>query len=84
MVPTLRPDAFVLVDPRRQIAVDDLVVATHPEKGIEIAKRVEAITDDGVVLSSDNPAEGSDSRHFGPVAPGAIAGVITHIVSQRT
>ncbi len=83
MVPTLRPDSFVLIDPRRAASVDDLVVAVHPEKGIEIAKRVTAIAaDGGYTLTSDNPTEGTDSRHFGPVARSAIVGVVTFVAGS--
>lgn len=80
MLPTLTPDTFVLIDAARSPAVDDLVVAVHPQKKIEICKRVAAVLPDGgVELASDNAAAGQDSRHFGPVSRSGVRGVITHV-----
>jgi len=83
MEPTLIDGHFVLVDPDRSVAVGDVVVARHPLRpGLEIIKRVEAIHAAGVELRSDNVDEGTDSRQFGPVAPSAVLGVVTIVLSE--
>ncbi len=69
------PDAYRTASPQ----LDDLVVAHHPHQPqLKIIKRIGHILSDGrYVLRSDNPAEGSDSRTFGPVDGGAIVGRVT-------
>ncbi len=82
MEPTIAAGAFVLVDPRRQPVVGDVVVAVHPDKGIDITKRVASIDTAGVHVLSDNEAAGQDSRHFGPVPSASIHGVVTKVISS--
>lgn len=82
MEPTIAAGAFVLVDPSRRPMIGDLVVAVHPDKGIDITKRVAAIDGAGVHLASDNAAAGQDSRHFGPVTDASIHGVVTRVISR--
>ena len=83
MLPTLKPGSFVLVDPERAPDDGDLVVAVHPDKGIEICKRVAVVLPDGSVeLASDNADAGQDSRHFGAIPASSVRGVITHTLSS--
>jgi len=78
MLPTLAPGDHVFVDPRARYARGDVIVAQHPFKSdVVLVKRVGDIGDDGrVELLSDNPAEGSDSRTLGRVAPGQVFGAV--------
>ena len=87
MKPTLPAGAVVMIDPRayrlRTPREDELVVANHPRQAeLRIVKRVGAVLGSGrgdvhLLLSSDNPAEGSDSRAFGPVAAAQVLGKVT-------
>ena len=78
MMPTLEPGEFVLVNTSKRPRVGDLVVADHPERGMQLVKRVQRINAAGeFVLLSDSQKEGTDSRSFGPVSSGAVAGVVT-------
>ena len=73
----------MLIDPHKQPGAGSLVVAVHPYKDIEICKRVAIVQSDGrLELSSDNQQVGQDSRHFGPVSPNAIVGVVTHVLAR--
>lgn len=83
MEPTLIDGHFVLVDPGRSATIGDVVVSRHPDRpGLEIIKRVADIRDGALDLRSDNAAAGTDSRHFGPVAAGAVLGVVTFVLSD--
>lgn len=83
MLPTLKPGEFVLLDPKREATIGDLVVADHPGKPIRILKRVAGLDETGnLVLLSDNQDAGNDSRHFGPVSPQAIHGLVTLSLSS--
>ncbi|MEO0947503.1 MAG: nickel-type superoxide dismutase maturation protease [Cyanobacteria bacterium J06641_5] len=83
MLPTLEPGEEVLVDlgayrqslPR----VGDIVVATPQVRpGLRAIKRVGEVLPDGqIFLLGDNPAESTDSRVFGAVAPKEILGRVT-------
>lgn len=84
MEPTLRHGQFVLVDPGRRPGVGELALARHPtEPGVLVVKRVAQIRDDGrYELASDNPAAGTDSRHWGPLGPDAIEGTVTLLLDD--
>jgi len=80
MTPTLRPGDRLLVRYGGAVAVGDLVLARLAD-GTLAVKRVAyaATTGAGVpgwFLLSDNPDEGVDSRHRGPVAGDAVLGVV--------
>lgn len=80
MTPTLRPGDRLLVDYRRTPMPGDLVLARFPD-GALVVKRVErgqatASGEPGWYLLSDNPAEGVDSRHRGPLPEGAVLAVV--------
>ena len=83
MTPTLNDGEFVLVDRRRRLQSGDLVVAQHPaETDLLIIKRVAAVHVDSVVLSSDNPLAGTDSRIWGPVPTDRVVGVVTLVLDR--
>jgi nickel-type superoxide dismutase maturation protease len=85
MLPTLTDGEFVLVDPRRPPGQGDLVVAQHPADGdLLVVKRVGSVTDGGLVMVSDNPDAGSDSRTWGPLDAGRIVGVVTLVLDRPT
>lgn len=74
MLPTLRPGDWVLgVRRPTHLGRGDVVVVDHPQRpGFELVKRVADIGPAGLVLAGDNPDHSTDSRHFGPVAVGAV------------
>ncbi len=79
MLPTLSADDHILI---RTItpSVGDVVVADHPDPGRStlLVKRLDSALPSGaLVLRSDNPDEGTDSRSFGPVAADSVIGVAT-------
>ena len=83
MQPTLLPGDMVLVDTRAYIVsmpqVGDIVLARHPyQKDVSIIKRVADIIPEGrLVLHSDNPHVGSDSRQFGTIHQQRLIGRVT-------
>lgn len=79
MLPLLRPDDELLIDPRayrhRPPRVGDLLVAEHPQRpGLRLIKRVAAVAGDRCLLLGDNPLESNDSRDFGWVALAQVQG----------
>lgn len=89
MAPLLRPGRFFMVDDRAFLSnkpqVGDIVLAKHPESGIEIVKRVDSITDDGRyhLLSTNKDMEtASDSRDFGALSLELITAKVTSVVDD--
>lgn len=88
MVPLLHPGDLLFVDPRAyqktRPQADEIVVAFHPyQPNLKIIKRVSAVLpEERYFLSSENTAEGSDSRSFGPLPLGSIVGRVTGIAIQ--
>ncbi len=90
MTPTLPAGAVVMLNPRayrqRKPQEEEIVVARHPHQDeLQIIKRVtvvvESHTENGtpsirLILASDNAAEGTDSRVFGPVALDLVLGKV--------
>ena len=78
MAPTLNDGDYVLVDPLERPGVGAVVLARHPYRsGLYLVKRVARVEGDGrLFLSGDQPAESTDSRHFGALAPGHVLGVV--------
>jgi phage repressor protein C with HTH and peptisase S24 domain len=72
MIPTLADGDRLLVSYRRAVAPGDLVVARLPDGTVAVKRATERrTTRDGSPawwLLSDNPDQGVDSRHRGPVA----------------
>lgn len=90
MVPTLDDGEFVLIDPARVPRAGDLVVAQHPRPSpdqassqVFVVKRLTERRSDGrLILGSDNPAAGTDSRTWGPVDPSLIVGTVTVVLDR--
>ena len=84
MEPTLHDGEFVLVDPARPPVPGELALARHPDDpDLLVVKRVAAITSDrSWVVASDNPDTGTDSRQWGPLAPGAVVGRVSLVLDR--
>ena len=71
MLPTLRPGDRLLVSYRRPVREGGLVVARLADGTVSVKRATERRTtrtgEPAWWLASDNPAEGVDSRHRGPV-----------------
>jgi nickel-type superoxide dismutase maturation protease len=79
MAPTLEPGDFALAVRPNRLRRGDIVVIEHPRRpGLEMVKRITGLPDelvpDGRILEEeewwvegDNPAQSTDSRHFGSV-----------------
>jgi len=71
MLPVLRPGDRLLVSYRREPRAGELVVARLADGTLAVKRAVERRTTasgrPGWWLLSDNPGEGVDSRHRGPV-----------------
>ena len=82
MLPSLRHGDDVLVKPvstTTPLLPHDVVVCLHPFKpNVRMVKRIsEVFYGGGCYLSSDNAAEGTDSRSFGVVERSLIIGKVT-------
>ncbi|MGZ4486458.1 MAG: S24 family peptidase [Nocardioides sp.] len=80
MLPTLRPGDRLLVRYAAPVGEGDLVVARFPDGTLSV-KRAGPPTPlrdgrPGWWLASDNPAQGIDSRHRGPVAADEVHAVV--------
>ncbi|MFV0260256.1 MAG: nickel-type superoxide dismutase maturation protease [Acidimicrobiales bacterium] len=86
MEPTLRAGEQVLVNDRAPARRGDVIVARHPERpDLVVVKRVAEVGDDGrITLVSDNPAAGTDSRRWGPVAGDAALGRVVLVLDRPT
>jgi len=84
MNPTLSPGDRVLVvgglgPLRPPLRVGDLVAVVDPrDAGRIVVKRVAAVEEGLVDVRGDNEAASTDSRHFGPVAAGAVVGRVVY------
>ena len=86
MVPTLRPGDWLVATRRGRIRRGSVVVLAHPDRPLDLVKRVHGAPGDlvdGRLLGSDeylvvgdNPAASTDGRRFGPVPRRAIEGVV--------
>ena len=80
MEPTIAAGDWLLVDPLayrdRPPDVDDLVLCADPrDAGLVLIKRVVSVDPDGWLrLEGDDPMRSTDSRVFGAVDPGHVAG----------
>jgi len=89
MEPTLYPNEYLLAVKRStrnppDIAAGDLVLCYHPiESETLIVKRFKGWTPQGrVLLASDNPDHGTDSRHWGPVECDLLFGRVTLVLNR--
>ena len=80
MLPTLRDGDLLLVRHGVPVRPGDLVVARFPDGTLTVKRAAERRrTRAGAAawwLVSDNPDEGVDSRHRGPVADEHVLGVV--------
>lgn len=80
MLPTLREGDRLLVRYSASPRPGDLVVARFADGTLTVKRAVEerrtAAGGAGWWLLSDNPGEGVDSRHRGPVPTAAVLGVV--------
>jgi nickel-type superoxide dismutase maturation protease len=84
MAPTLAPGDRLVVLRRRKVRQGDVVALPDPRLPERIlVKRV--VTADGrkVTVVGDNPAESTDSRHFGPVDQRSLTGVVVYRYHPR-
>ena len=85
MLPTLSDGEFVLVDPAVSPRIGQLVVAIHPQQtDLLVVKRLVGRDDGDLVVASDNPEAGSDSRTWGPVPLDRLIGVVTLVLDRPT
>ncbi|HJV04057.1 MAG TPA: S26 family signal peptidase, partial [Actinomycetota bacterium] len=80
MVPTLQPGDWLIAIRAGPIRPGDVVVVRHPDRDLELVKRVVSVPGEGepdrYLVVGDNPDESTDGRSFGPVPRSAIAGVV--------
>ena len=76
MLPTLQPEVSVFVDTQNRGEVGDVVVLRHPHQGLILIKRLHKRSEHGVWVLGDNPAESTDSRHFGWVQEERVLGKV--------
>ncbi|KRE95781.1 peptidase S24 [Nocardioides sp. Soil774] len=80
MLPTLREGDLLLVRHGAEVRPGALVVARFADGTLAVKRAVErrptATGADGWWLLSDNPGEGVDSRHRGPVPDERVLGVV--------
>ena len=84
MAPTLGDGDTVLIDPRVPPDTGAVIVARHPYRtDVTVVKRVGAITADGKLrLAGDNPAESTDSAHYGALPPERVLGVVVALLPR--
>lgn len=85
MLPALKKDDLVLIDPSARIETGDIVLARHPFKqSVKIIKRIrEILPGERYFLVGDNPSESTDSRSFGAISAKDILGKVVCRVNQE-
>ena len=80
MAPTLMPGDRLLVRYGAPVVAGAVVLARFPDGTLAVKRATERRTtssgEPGWWLLSDAPDDGVDSRHRGPVAEGAVLGVL--------
>ncbi|QQS18551.1 hypothetical protein IPL68_00335 [Candidatus Saccharibacteria bacterium] len=74
MWPVLDPDQFVIVLRKRRYVAEDVVIMLH--NGKEKIKRIRTVEGKKYDVRGDNPAQSTDSRHFGLVRHEDIMGKV--------
>ena len=79
MLPVLKPDDQVFVDPHGSLKVGDIVVARHPfTVDMHLVKKLVSFDEAGrAQLEGLNPEESTDSRTLGAVPIDLILGRVT-------
>lgn len=79
MVPAVAAGDRVLVWRTGRVREGDVVALRDPRQPARtIVKRVAGVDEAGVVVLGDNPAESTDSRHFGPVPRSLVRGRVVY------
>lgn len=77
MAPTYRAGDWVLVRRTRRVRPGDVIAASDPRDSRRLLiKRITATRAGGWHVEGDNADASTDSRDFGPVAPGAVIGKV--------
>lgn len=86
MEPTLRAGDWLVATRRGRVRRGCVVVLAHPERPLDLVKRVAAVPGDEVdgkrlgpdeyLVAGDNPQASMDGRDFGTVPRRAIEGVV--------
>ena len=86
MEPTLRPGDWLVATRVGRVERGSVVVLAHPDRSLDIVKRVAAVPGDVVdgrplgqdeyLVAGDNEEWSTDGRHFGTVPREAIEGVV--------
>lgn len=86
MEPTLRQGDWLVATRRGRVGRGSIVVLAHPERPLDLVKRVTAVPGDVVagrplgpneyLVAGDNSGRSTDGRHFGTVPRQAIAGLV--------
>jgi signal peptidase I len=86
MLPVLRPGDWLVVTRRGRVRRGSVVVLAHPDRPLDLVKRVRgtpgdrvdgrALGTDEYLVVGDNDTASSDGRGFGPVPRRAIEGVV--------
>lgn len=74
MAPTYPQGKIVLAWRFRKPKKGDVVIVKHHR--LELIKRVDQLQDDKVYVLGDNPAESTDSRHYGWLPLSSVLGVV--------
>ena len=86
MVPALHPGDWLIATRAGGIRRGTIVILSHPERSMDLVKRVSAMPGDTVdgrqlgaseyLVVGDNESASTDGRAFGPVTRDAIQGVV--------
>jgi nickel-type superoxide dismutase maturation protease len=86
MEPTLQPGDWLIATRAGRVRRGTIIVLSHPDRQIDLVKRVSAIPGDVVdgrrlgasefLVAGDNASASTDGRAFGPVKRHAIEGVV--------
>lgn len=86
MAPSLRPGDWLVATRAGRIRRGSVVVLRHPERSLDLVKRVAAVPGDEVdgrtlgpgryLVVGDDPEASTDGRAFGPVDRSTIEGVV--------
>lgn len=81
MEPKMKAGDYLIVSRMYgKLSVGDVVVLRHPEKSMNIVKRISAIDGFDISVAGDNAERSEDSRSFGSISRHKILGkVIFHV-----